>query len=160
MKFVYSTLILTALLCVSAASANFNLYSSDISATNTSIKDSDISNFNNIGWVDVNLSNGNIDYIPTLFNANSADQQVSDFGTSQYAPLIHTTTLTYSNTVKADLTLSGKEFVGKTSINTPTQFDTTVTDSASILLFCFGVGITSLIAIRKKFVRLHNHSTH
>ena len=160
MKYVYSTLIFTALFCVSNASANFNLYTSDISVTDASIQESDISTFNNTGWIDVNLTDGNLDYNPTLFTDNSADQHASAFGTTQYTPLVHTATLTYANTVKADLTFSGNEFVGKASINTPTQHDTTVTDSASILLFCFGVGITSLTAIRKKFVRLHNHSVH
>ena len=160
MKFVYSTLILTVLFCASTAPANFNLNTSDVPVINTNIIKSDISAVNSTDWVDVNLTNGNPDYNPTLFNYTSANQLASAFGKTQHAPLVHTATFTYSNTVKADFTSSGNEFVGKASINSSTQRDTTVTDPASILLFCFGVGITSLTAIRKKFVRLQHHSVH
>lgn len=157
-------IILSAVLHSSAVLANFNLYTSEYQdgSNSTSILNSDIDgkDVSGISWKDVGISNNRLgNYAEWMGDTtNNLEPQIM---LAQFSPSLGPSNDNEkTDDLRVEASLAIDAISENSDISAPKNHESAVTDSASILLFCFGVGITGLISIRKKFVKVHHHPVH
>ncbi len=162
MKHIYiSTLLITAILCSSAAwakSENRQAKTYGLNGSYESLQANYVLPKGDIYWKSVDTGNISLSHQTTLLHQTSATPEW--YSISKNIDNIPPQTSFTHEWYERELTQNG--FV----LNVATHEDRfpknrieersdSIPDSASILLFCFGVGITSLTSMRKKFIKAH-----
>ncbi len=154
--------LLAAVLQSSAALANYNLYASEYQkgAINSSVLNSTnaVKGLSGMGWKDVDIANdkpGN--YAVWMGDTTSNDDWQITF--AQFTPSLRTSIDNeQTGDLRVETSLLRDTTVENSDISAQKNHESAVADSASILLFCFGVGITGLTSIRKKIYQSASRS--
>jgi len=154
-------LILAAVIYSSVAIASLHIHPSESTSPSEFQKSNSWKNdsfVNNIGWQYVDLSNKSIGYYSAWLDISSSYLNYQSIDIGKSTSVVKNVYTGQSFEQGADVYLVGNSIGDSRSLTSTTDHDSSATDSASILLFCFGIGITGLTSMRKKLVKIHNHA--